>query len=77
MIDVVNRGGDADTTGAIAGMIAGGFYGVDAIPETWLSQLDQAIGQECERQAVALINMDYQINGDHHPFYRVNDAGVV
>lgn len=36
LIGVVNQGGDADTTGAIAGMIAGAFYGLDAIPARWL-----------------------------------------
>jgi ADP-ribosyl-[dinitrogen reductase] hydrolase len=34
LVDTVNRGGDADTTGAIAGMLAGAVYGLDAIPET-------------------------------------------
>ena len=29
LVGVVNQGGDADTTGAIAGMIAGAFYGLD------------------------------------------------
>ncbi|HEB57412.1 MAG TPA: ADP-ribosyl-[dinitrogen reductase] hydrolase, partial [Gammaproteobacteria bacterium] len=29
LINVVNRGGDADTTGAILGMIGGAFYGLD------------------------------------------------
>ena len=32
LIGVVNQGGDADTTGAIAGMIAGAFYGSGADP---------------------------------------------
>ena len=32
LIDVVNRGGDADTTGAIAGMLAGALYGPAALP---------------------------------------------
>jgi ADP-ribosyl-[dinitrogen reductase] hydrolase len=30
LVDVVNRGGDADTTGAIAGMLAGAMYGRSA-----------------------------------------------
>ena len=32
LVDVVNRGGDADTTGAIAGTIAGAHYGAQGIP---------------------------------------------
>ena len=33
----VCRGGDSDTIGAVAGMIAGRIYGVDAIPDEWMS----------------------------------------
>ncbi|WP_205650917.1 ADP-ribosylglycohydrolase family protein [Ectobacillus funiculus] len=33
----VNLGNDADTTGAVYGQIAGAYYGVNAIPEKWLS----------------------------------------
>jgi ADP-ribosylglycohydrolase len=35
----VNLGGDADTTGAVYGQIAGAYYGVNAIPERWRSKL--------------------------------------
>ncbi|HXU93393.1 MAG TPA: ADP-ribosyl-[dinitrogen reductase] hydrolase [Gallionella sp.] len=55
LIDVVNRGGDADTTGAIAGMLAGALYGLEAIPEAWLKALDANIRRSCEGQAQALI----------------------
>jgi ADP-ribosyl-[dinitrogen reductase] hydrolase len=55
LIDVVNRGGDADTTGAIAGMLAGALYGLDAIPITWLNKLDTDTRQACEDQARALL----------------------
>lgn len=55
LIDVVNRGGDADTTGAIAGMIAGAYYGYDAIPVRWLSRLDRDISLKCSEQASALL----------------------
>lgn len=47
LIDVVNRGGDADTTGAIAGMLAGAHYGLEALPARWLKQLDPAIRAQC------------------------------
>ena len=33
---VVSLGGDADSTGAIAGQIAGAYYGVSAIPQKWI-----------------------------------------
>lgn len=54
LVDVVNRGGDADTTGAIAGMIAGTLYGPDAIPKAWLDKVDPEVRAACERQARAL-----------------------
>ena len=60
LIDVVNRGGDADTTGAIAGMIAGSYYGFAAIPKRWLQALDKDIYARCESQAVALIELALQ-----------------
>ncbi len=57
LIDIVNRGGDADTTGAIAGMLAGVLYGRDAIPKNWLNTLNVEIRKACEAQAVALIQL--------------------
>ena len=35
----VNLGGDTDTTGAVAGGLAGMIYGVDSIPVEWLDTL--------------------------------------
>lgn len=55
LIDVVNRGGDADTTGAIAGMLAGALYGMEAIPGEWLKTLHTGIRDSCETQAMALM----------------------
>lgn len=55
LIDVVNRGGDADTTGAIAGMLAGAMFGLEEIPAKWLAGLDAKITELCRAQAQALI----------------------
>ena len=35
LIDVANRGGDADTNGAITGALLGATHGEDGIPERW------------------------------------------
>ena len=35
LIDVVNRGGDADTNGAITGALLGAHFGEEAIPQGW------------------------------------------
>lgn len=55
LLDVVNRGGDADTTGAIAGMLAGARYGLAGIPERWLDALDARIRDLCIAQARSLM----------------------
>ncbi|WP_022851654.1 ADP-ribosylglycohydrolase family protein [Limisalsivibrio acetivorans] len=39
----VNLGGDSDTLGAVAGAVAGAVYGVGAVPERWLSFIDERI----------------------------------
>ena len=57
LLDVVNRGGDADTTGAIAGMLAGACYGKEAIPARWLRSLEEETRLACEQQADALLQM--------------------
>ena len=55
LVTAVNQGGDADTTGAIAGMLAGAYYGVGAIPSRWLKKLDAGVRREIEYQAPALL----------------------
>ncbi|TVR48652.1 MAG: hypothetical protein EA402_00475 [Planctomycetota bacterium] len=39
VIDAVNRGGDADTNGAIVGALLGAHHGLSAIPDQWLKQV--------------------------------------
>ena len=39
VLKAVNLGGDTDTIAAVAGALAGVLYGVEAIPEKWLSSL--------------------------------------
>ncbi len=57
LVDVVNRGGDADTTGAIAGMLAGALWGQAALPVNWRDALDPRMRQACTAQAVALVEL--------------------
>ncbi len=54
VVEAVNRGGDADTTGAIAGMLAGAYYGEQAIPRRWLRALNSEVTKQCSDQALAL-----------------------
>lgn len=55
LIDVVNRGGDADTTGAILGALAGAWYGHAHIPPRWLKALDKTAATRCRDQALSLL----------------------
>ena len=55
LIGTVNQGGDADTTGAICGMLAGAYYGMDAIPKRWIKKMDKSIIAEIEIMADRLI----------------------
>ncbi|WP_299439176.1 ADP-ribosyl-[dinitrogen reductase] hydrolase [uncultured Rhodospira sp.] len=51
----VNQGGDADTTGGIAGMLAGATYGASAIPSAWTGKLDKTVAAEVKAQTRALL----------------------
>jgi ADP-ribosyl-[dinitrogen reductase] hydrolase len=55
VVETVNQGGDADTTGALAGMLAGAAYGVQDIPPRWLSRLDPAVSAEIRGQVEGLL----------------------
>jgi ADP-ribosyl-[dinitrogen reductase] hydrolase len=57
LVDVVNRGGDADTTGAIVGMLAGALYGKDALPARWLKVVEMDTRLKCSAQAQELIGL--------------------
>lgn len=57
--DTVNQGGDADTTGALAGMLAGATWGVGAIPRAWLGKLDKAVAAEVRDQVDALVDLAF------------------
>jgi ADP-ribosylglycohydrolase len=43
LVDVVNRGGDADTNGAIAGALLGALHGEEAIPGRWREPVLEAL----------------------------------
>jgi ADP-ribosyl-[dinitrogen reductase] hydrolase len=55
LVKVVNRGGDSDTTGALAGQLAGAFYGVQDIPERWLKKLNPAVHDAIVSQTERLL----------------------
>jgi ADP-ribosyl-[dinitrogen reductase] hydrolase len=55
---VVNRGDDADTTGALAGMLAGARYGAAAIPSRWLNRLDGIVKARILDQTTQLLRLN-------------------
>lgn len=57
VVATVNQGGDADTTGAIAGMLAGAVHGVHAIPSDWLGRLERQVRREIRAQTRALLDL--------------------
>ena len=57
LIATVNQGGDADTTGALAGMLAGARYGVEQIPPRWLERLDGVVVERIRRQVEELLRL--------------------
>jgi ADP-ribosyl-[dinitrogen reductase] hydrolase len=52
IITAVNRGGDTDTVGAIAGAIAGARFGGSSLPTRWLDAIDER--DELEQIAIEL-----------------------
>jgi ADP-ribosyl-[dinitrogen reductase] hydrolase len=56
VLKAVNLGGDTDTTGAIAGGLAGIYYGIENIPEKWINVLARKndIDDLCERLSAKL-----------------------
>lgn len=55
VIDAVNRGEDADTTGALVGMLAGARCGARALPRHWLDRVDRAVVRAIVAQTPALL----------------------
>lgn len=55
IVTAVNRGGDTDTIGAIAGAVAGARFGVSQLPDQWLNAIDET--DELERLATQLTNV--------------------
>lgn len=53
LIRVVNLGGDADTTGAIVGGLAGAAYGYSAIPQSWVDAIDPMLALRLNKCADA------------------------
>lgn len=61
LVHVVNRGGDADTIGAITGSLAGVKYGYNSIPERWINALHRETKEELDELAEYIYNHEGNI----------------
>ncbi len=57
VIETVNVGGDADTAGALAGMLSGATYGAELIPASWLRTLDANVVTAIKKQVPELLRI--------------------
>ena len=57
LVETVNCGEDADTTGAIAGMLGGALYGASNIPQRWLDKLELHVLDEIHEQVEGLLRL--------------------
>lgn len=55
VVTTVNRGGDADTVGAVTGAVAGARFGAAEIPDRWVTSIDES--DELEQLGGALLDM--------------------
>lgn len=61
ILTAANLGGDADTTAAITGQLAGALYGASSIPSAWLQKL--AWREKIEKVADRLLEGGGQLSG--------------
>jgi ADP-ribosyl-[dinitrogen reductase] hydrolase len=55
VVATVNQGDDADTTGALVGMLAGARCGAQALPTAWLARLQPDVRRAVTEQASAML----------------------
>lgn len=58
IVTAVNRGGDTDTIGAVAGAVAGARFGASDLPDRWLDDIGGE--KEVRRLAIDLLNLSQQ-----------------
>jgi len=66
LVKAVNFGGDADTNGAITGMLAGVKYGLRSIPSRWLDVLYQCENLLNTAEMLWQKGHDYAENVNHY-----------
>lgn len=72
IVTAVNRGGDTDTIGAIAGAVAGARFGVSSLPDSWIENIDER--DELERLSSELASHPH--NSETRTHSRGKDDGI-
>ena len=67
VVAAVNQGDDADTTGALVGMLAGARCGAAALPAHWLRRLPRDVVHAITAQASALVALALQATDPSSP----------
>ncbi len=65
LLDVVNRGGDADTNAAVTGALMGAVYGENSIPQEWRETVLEGVG-----------HMAGPLWDSYHPRFLLNLAAI-
>jgi len=63
VVGAANQGGDADTTAAIVGGLAGAYYGLEEIPQRWLKKLEKRKVAELSELAETLLGLSPLLSG--------------
>jgi ADP-ribosyl-[dinitrogen reductase] hydrolase len=66
LVATVNQGDDADTTGALVGMLAGARCGAAHLPPRWLRRLQPAIVQAISDQTLGLLALAQSLKESSH-----------
>lgn len=61
IVTAVNRGGDADTIGAVTGTLAGARFGLESLPDRWLTTIEYREDLELLAQALATTEIDPRV----------------
>lgn len=75
LVATVNQGDDADTTGALVGMLAGARCGASRLPQRWLHRLQSTVVRDITEQTHGLLALA-PTQGDHHAHLRLPLPGL-
>lgn len=75
LVATVNQGDDADTTGALVGMLAGARCGASRLPHRWLHRLQPGVVQAITDQTSGLLALAQSLKDSEPPHPKGPDHG--